>query len=276
MTLCQLIKKVLDEQHAEVPDKNRDQAIKQQLELLSKWYANLKSTKCPGVDYGSPASRFAYIRRYTVAHADYVSQVIQDSPALTEVFGKDDIQAACLGGGPGSDFLGMLKYMNAHGKKSSLTCYLFDRERAWADSWGDVARLLETEFRFYPSFCHMDATDPETYKMYGRFLKADVFTLIYFMSELRTRRRKAEPFFDHCFAGAKEGALVVYIDNRDPEFRGWFDSLAKRNGIKLLEQRSCEMVFEGAEQNTDLGEYFGKFGWLKRKGKVDIRVGRKA
>jgi hypothetical protein len=205
-----------------------------------------------------------------------VRQIIERSDELEAVFDEKDVHIACLGGGPGSDFLGILKYLLRTKKKTEVTCYLLDRERAWNDSWSDVARLMTAEAaRFFPSFAQMDAADPATYRSYRRLKKCDLFTLSYFMSEMWKYRAKVEPFFEHCFAEAKSGAMVLYIDNKDADFRGWFDGLAAKHGLKLLEKRSTELTWEVAEEKTDLGKYFDKFGWPKRKSQVDIRVARK-
>lgn len=106
--------------------------------------------------------RFAYIFKYTVAHADYIMQLVKSCKELRELIARPTIEVACLGGRPGSDFLGILKYMMQAGiKDSCFTCYLFDKERAWGDSWSDVARLHESPFRVYPVFQQMDVTDPQ-------------------------------------------------------------------------------------------------------------------
>jgi len=275
MTLCQLIKKVLSEQYDEIPAIGRDEAVRAKLVELSDQYAKLKLSEFKGIDYSSPVSRFAYIHKYTVAHGDNIRQIIAMTPQLSALFDKENLQVACLGGGPGSDFLGILKYMMQAGKKNAVTCYLYDRERAWADSWSDVARLLEGEMPFFPSFAQMDAADSSTYKAYHRIKKCDLLTLSYFMSEMWKYRDKVEPFFEHCFSRAKSGALVLYVDNRDSDFRGWFDYLAARYGLKVLVQKSCDLVWEHAEEKTDLGEFYEKFGFPKRESKVDIRVAQK-
>lgn len=275
MTLCKLIKKVLDEQYEEIHEPGRDEAVKAKLEQFSKVYASLKVKGAGGLDYSSPASRFAYIQRYTVAHGDYVRQVIARSRELKAVFNSDDIHVGCLGGGPGSDFLGILKYMMRAGKTGAVTCYLFDRERAWADSWSDVARLLKGTVPFYPSFAQMDAADPQTYKSYNRIKKCDLLTLSYFMSEMFKYREKVEPFFEHCFDQVRAGALVMYIDNKEPDFRDWFDALAGKHRMKILKSESCELSWENSEEKTDLGDYFKKFGWPKRTSQVDVRVAMK-
>ena len=70
-------------------------------------------------------------------------QLIKSDSHLKALLERGSPEVACLGGEPGSDLLGILKYMmQADVSETSLTCYIFDKERAWGDSWSDVARLL--------------------------------------------------------------------------------------------------------------------------------------
>jgi len=167
--------------------------------------------------------------------------------------------------------------MIRNGAKSTLTCYLFDRERSWGDSWSEVAKPLKADFQLYPVFQQLDVTDGNTWTSYRKFLKADLFTLSYFLSEVWSFRDGAEPFFDHCFSSARAGALFLFVDNNDEkgEFPGWFDALAKRHGVQIIASRCCEMVFSVEEEKRDLEPYYSKFEWPKRKSNVAIRVGIK-
>lgn len=166
--------------------------------------------------------------------------------------------------------------MDKWDKSGPVNFQLFDCERAWSDSWIGVASAQELDFQVFPSFCQMDATDQATYCGYRKFLDADLFTFVYFLSELWTIRREAGPFFDHVFSGAKPGSLFLYIDNHDSEFTGWFDGLAKRNGVNFLRHdEGEEMCLGHEEEKRDLGVYYDKFKFPKRSSTVDVRVGRK-
>jgi hypothetical protein len=278
MTLMQLIKLVLDEAYDEMPyteDSDKDEKVKEQLNLLGPKYKNLTVGPHDPIDYSDPVARFAYIYKYTVAHADYIMQLIQGTQVLRDLFDRDSLDVACLGGGPGSDLLGILKYMIKRDKKCPLRCFLFDKERAWGDSWGDVAKPLDASFRVYPIFQQLDVTDSKTWAGYHKYLKADLFTLSYFMSEVWKIRAQAKPFFDYCFAKAKPGALLLFLDNRASEFYGWFDSLAAANGIEIVKGNATLMCFANEEEKKDLGRYYEKFGFPKRKSEVSFRIGRK-
>lgn len=280
LTLAQLIKIVLDEAYAEIPlanDAAKDAAISKELTSLSASYGSLTKADRVPIDYASSISRFAYIYKYTVAHADYIKQLIQEHKALRELFDKEVLSVACLGGGPGSDLLGILKYMLQNGRKSALTCYLFDRERAWGDSWSEVAKPLKADFSLYPVFQQLDVTDQNTWGSYRKYLGADLFTLSYFLSEVWTFHAKAQPYFEYCFANAKDGAIFLFIDNNDASghFPGWYDKMAAAHGLKQLHDGSCKMAFSIDEEKTDLEPYYSKFGWPKRESNVVYRISRK-
>ena len=279
MTLMQLIKLVLDDAYKAIhitEEAEKDKLIKEELKSLSLEYANLTNTHTPPIDYSDPAKRFAYIYKYTVAHADYIMKLICNCNDLRILFTLKHVEVACLGGGPGSDLLGILKYMIQAGSKDTcLTCYIFDKERAWGDSWSDVARALDAPFRVFPVFQQMDVTDSSSWASYEKFLRADLFTLSYFMSEVYKIKTQAEPFFNHCFSRMKSGALILFIDNNSPEFYNWFDFLTKQNKLVPLKTNSTNLTFSNDEEKTDLGVYFNKFGWPKRQSYVAYRIMRK-
>jgi hypothetical protein len=276
MNLMQLIKLVLDDAYAaiDVSDQAvKDAQITYALGELTNEYGKLTINTCAAIDYSDDVKRFAYIYKYTVAHADYIMQLIQKSAVLQELFSKKSIEVACLGGGPGSDLLGVLKYLiRAEAKDLTLKCYIFDKERAWGDSWSDVASQLVPPFQVYPVFQQMDVTSPETWASYHKFLRADLFTLSYFLSEVWKIKDEAKPFFDHCLSGMKSGAMILFLDNNDTRFRQWFDEMAKTHGLKMVGSSEGEIAFSNEEQISDLGIYFNKFKWPKRKSQVAWRI----
>lgn len=279
MTLMQLIKLVLDEAYSEIPgtEAAKDAEINAALAGLGPAYADLKNTKREPINYASPQARFAYIYKYTVAHADYIRQLIESNAELLALFKSESVSVACVGGGPGSDLLGVLKHMIRFGSKTTLTCYLFDRERAWGDSWSEVAKPLKADFQLYPVFQQMDITDASQWASYRKFLTADLFTFSYFLSEVWSFKEQAAPFFEHCMKKAKPGSLFLFIDNNDQhgEFAGWFDAMAAANGVRLLASNCCDMAFAIHEEKKDLEPYFSKFDWPKRKSNVAYRIGKK-
>src|SRR5687767_5983824 len=110
MNFFQLIKKVLDDAWAEIagPKKKKFAAINAELERLSPLYLKL-AKKYQDIDYSHPLTRFAYVYAYVVSHAYLVYERIALSEALRELFTRKRVMVSCVGGGPGSDLLGILK-----------------------------------------------------------------------------------------------------------------------------------------------------------------------
>jgi hypothetical protein len=276
----QLVKVVLDDAYREIRakrDADKDALIKAEIATLSAAYAGLTKPQVKPIDYSDPAKRFAYIFKYPVAHADYIMQLIRANADLQKLLQQETTEIACLGGGPGSDLLGILKYMMQAGVTNAcLTCYIFDKERAWGDSWSDVARILEAPFRVYPVFQQLDVTDTDTWKSYQKYLRADLFTLSYFLSEVWKIKAQAEPFFDHCMSQMKKGSMILFVDNNSSQFVDWFDEMATRNKLICVKKACCRLAFSNDEEKTDLGLYFDKFGWPKRESDAAYRIMKKA
>lgn len=277
MNCFQLVKSVLDELYARIPaanDEEKDRQILSTLRFLEEQYAKL--ARGTSIDYTDITTRFAYIYKYVTSHANIVYQIIQESSQLAALFEQDKVNVTCVGGGPGSDFLGILKYVLLSGRKPFLRCTLFDGEVSWGECWNDVDEKLQAELRI-STFCQLfDVTDRATWANNIKYLNSDLFTLIYFMSEVDSRRTDAEPFFSNLFAKARQGALFLYVDNNNPQFYGWFDSLARKYSLEVLKSSEITMpIRDLSEEKRDLGEYWGKFSSPKLTGNIAFRVCRK-
>jgi hypothetical protein len=277
MNVFQLVKTVLDELYIRIPaetEAEKDEKILQMMRFLEAEYPKL--IQGVRIDYSDLVTRFAYIYKYVTSHANLVYQVINASTDLANLFDNEKVNVACIGGGPGSDFLGILKFLTHAGKSLFLRCILFDKEQAWAECWNDVDEKLEAQLRISTFFQPFDVTNESTWSDQSKYLKSDLFSMVYFMSEIDALRKGAEPFFSNLFEKAKSGALFLYIDNNNPQFYGWFDSLAATHGLSVIQSDELKMHIEDwSEDKTDLGVYWEKFEHPKLRANVAFRVCRK-
>uniref|UniRef100_UPI0040574C08 hypothetical protein n=1 Tax=Candidatus Electronema sp. TaxID=2698783 RepID=UPI0040574C08 len=134
MNCFQLVKSVLDEIYAEIPligDAEKDATIKKKLDYLSGTYKKLTDFG-EEVDYTDPITRFAYIYCYVTSHANIIHKIIKSCNELKCLMGTaETVNMTCIGGGPGSDLLGVLKYLSDLDQSPHLRCTLYDREEAW-------------------------------------------------------------------------------------------------------------------------------------------------
>ena len=278
MNCFQLVKTVLDELYARIPgesDAAKDKLINHHLNALSDAYAQLLRRNT--VDHANVVTRFAYIYRYVTAHANYVYQMLLKSEPLQALFTLERIHITCVGGGPGSDFLGVLKYVQHAGKTPSLKCILYDRENAWGESWLDVDdKLDETDLRINTTFQQFDVTQQSSWENSTKYLMSDLFSMVYFLSEVYSVKAEAEPFFINMFYNAKPGALFLFIDNNSPAFYEWFDEMVACSPVDVLDRFHGRMVISDySEQKHDLGEYREKFENPKLQADVAYRVCRR-
>lgn len=278
MNCFQLIKTVLDEAYVQIPgktDADRDEAIRGECTKLSQAYAKLRNEGC--LDYRNPARRFAYILKYTTSHANIVYERIAGSKHLQALFGRPKLAVSCVGGGPGSDFLGILKYCEKHKRCPEIVCNLLDRDPTWGESWSDVGDKVGTSLKLRTTFNSFDVTNSESWHVFTKHFAADFFTLVFFISEVYALRQMAEAYFDALFSSMKKDAILLYVDNNSSEFYGWFDELVKRHGLTVLESGSGRAQMPYDEEKSDLGEYAknGRFESPKLKSDIAWRVVQK-
>jgi hypothetical protein len=240
----------------------RVSAVKRDLASLHAGYAKLAQGAC--IDYSLLTSRFAYVYCYVTSHADVIYQLVRDTPALAALMASDPLRVTCVGGGPGSDFIGLLKYMRLEGLTTSTACQVLDRERGWGDCWSDVFLQLRLPFRFGTNFQPVDVCVPADWRDMGGLVQADLVTMIYFLSEVYGSREAATPCFRHIMSTMRPGALLLYVDNEDSRFTQWFDGMAGDEGLEVLAGAAChmQMSFKGdeTEEKSELHPYLEWLG----------------
>ncbi|MBL8812120.1 MAG: hypothetical protein JNM43_18295 [Planctomycetaceae bacterium] len=275
MNTFQLIKTVLEEAYGEIPgdEAERDAAVAEELSKLSEEYKDLLNNGC--LDYSDPARRFAYLFRYTTSHANLVYSRIGLSRRLANLFDGERVVVSCVGGGPGSDFLGILKYCLRNRKSPELKCQILDRDPAWGESWSDVDDKLRSTLRISTVFFPFDVTEADNWGRFSKHFSADLFTLIYFMSEVYAKRDLAEDYFSTLMSRMKDGAVLLYVDNNDSRFQDWFDRLARDNGLRIVSSNGGWETLPWDEDKDDLQPYLDKFGPPKLRANISWRLGVK-
>jgi SAM-dependent methyltransferase len=182
---------------------------------------------------------------------------------------------SCIGGGPGSDFLGILKYCLTTKKKVELKCQIMDRDPAWSESWSDVDDKVESTFRISTSYQPIDVADSASWGKFSKHFQADIFTLIYFVSEVYAVADEANDYFATLLDQMKPGATLLYVDNNDSRFTEWFDRLVKKAKLTVLKDGVGVEKMPWDEDKSDLEPYFSKFGTPKLNADIAYRIVRK-
>jgi hypothetical protein len=187
-----------------------------------------------------------------------------------------------MGGGPGSDIIAILKFLDENKRTEpikKIICYLLDKEQAWADTWTELDEKLSIGIALNTNFQPLDVTDPNSWKLQKKFLQSDFFTLSFFVSEVFALDKDGviSDFWKMLFRSARAGALFIYTDNWYSDFTDYFDRLWKDAGLEAVVVEDGDTLTPRlSEQKSELAAYESKFGHSPRlRGRVTYRVLRK-
>ena len=278
----QLVGKVLSELYADVQkvagtEKAANDQILARMQQLSDAYAKLTDATLPPIDYSDAVTRFGYIYTTVTANSDFVFQALTQVKDLIQdsVIAAEKVVLSCLGGGPGSELIGFLKFiLQCDAKLKSATCYLVDREQAWADSWTDLGESLEGNLPIFTNFQMLDVLIPSTWAKQRKFLGADLFIASYFASELMRLGEGTMPFWKELFSAAHSGSMILVVDFDADAADKYITSVTEAIGWKKLYGWKGNMTLTYTEDKKVLGDLLTKFGnrTPRLRGKLDVRL----
>lgn len=266
MTRFEIVKKALDdlwELIAET-DEERIAKVTEAQRQLSNKYFNLNQKDCV-IDYSSPATQFAYIFTYTGAHADIVYQLITKLHFLKGLPLTDAFHLISLGGGPGSDMLGVMKFFEKFkGKDIKFTHNSFDKEPSWSHCWASIAAgCIEDSIykQILPTFHVQDVTD-KIFRI-KQYLNANLCTLTYFLSEIQSIKDEAAYFMSKFFNNISIGSYIIIVDNDMDEVKNYVKELID-NKFNILAESSEDMRLSWDEDKIVLSGYMSKLNRYPR------------
>ena len=133
MVIFELVKSVLDEAYVNLSEQQKtelDEQVRTEFGRLGASYKNLHRGMSP--DYSTSAARIAYSYKYLSAHANYLFQIITLAQQDLLPLLNTPTPAVCsIGGGPGSDVLGVVKFLARRRCKCQLYARVYDGSLDW-------------------------------------------------------------------------------------------------------------------------------------------------
>jgi len=236
------------------------------LQTLSSTYKTLLAKGGP--DFSDPVVRFAYVYCYVPAHAHWIHELLELSADAAAVFDAPKVRVACIGGGPGSDLVGILKFLDTRGGASpALFCEIVDGCEHWKVTWADLGFSLDVPMPLNTDYVIHRVGDPAVWTHPTKFAKADLFTLNFFVSEIAHLEEMAWEYVEQVLRQAKAGAVLLFNDNNDSRFYGPFDQIAERCGWEAyVSQNGHRRIYDTGEKLDDLGRFKEKFGRSSKLG----------
>ena len=239
----------------------------------------------PNINYNDPFCRMAYLYMNVAVHATLVEQAFSSYPAIKSLIDRrttagSDLQICVLGGGPGSELLGIVRYIQRLNlnRTTHLDLVLVDQIKEWDESWHALKTGIDQQLKInygddrgrWPvtisrSFLPLDMTNEADFAYFAtRFGQIDLFLVCYLVSELKSSLESLERVIDLLVSRSNPEVMILFIDRDERDVREAVDHLISRN--KLLRSQGLIEVRGRLEDNLeDLGEWYINLPSLPRQ-----------
>lgn len=240
----------------------------------------------PNINYKDPFCRMAYLYMNVAVHAALVETAFSSYPHFQKLIKSkaeagEDLHICALGGGPGSELIGIVRYIEGlrlNGVTVHLEFALIDQIREWDESWHALKAGVDSELRktygvsrknwpvsISRSFLPIDATAPADLENFAtRFRSTDIFLVCYLVSELKGSISAFEKVINSLIVRASSGALILFIDRNEREVRDSIQSIVERN--PMMVSLGLKKERGGMEDNLeDFGEWYINLPTLPRR-----------
>ncbi|XP_033624309.1 uncharacterized protein LOC117287860 [Asterias rubens] len=217
--------------------------------VLASCFQNISQTYRKGLhrlgiklDWRDNCYRGVYVHRFFALHSYLVYQslhsALADKTYLTEAWNNEPcFRVCCIGGGPGSDALGLTKFLrdNRLVPTNRLECTIFDRYREWEDTWKKMTKS-NANIEFPPmTYISRDMTGcTADLSILDKIRSADFVSFVKFFSTVSAAigaDATRGNLLREVFRELKPGALVFYTDNIFGDRHGEFKRIAYSGGV---------------------------------------------
>jgi hypothetical protein len=250
---------------------------------LEASYKELRNVNRDLIDYSELPAQAAYLYRYVIGHADFVYQILKRAreAAGRPLFPSGYVWLTSVGGGPGSDLLGVLKYLIDNDDEPDIdgvSYTVIDKEKNWQ-------HVIEC-------FCAHFANDIDINVIYQTCdlsaanlpaavtLKDEhIVVMSFFISEVCAipNGQKVIANVNNLLKDMKNRAILIYNDSSAYSFYSFFQNRvdAARNFNELIDVRE-ELRAESPAYDGIFEEYAAQYNYgFKLSGNMVAKVLRK-
>ena len=228
----------------------------------------------PHIQYDDPLCRLGYLYMHAPVNATILEKVLIKSDDLRRIIkgrSKGILNICSMGGGPGTELLGITKFFLQHQtivppRKIGFT--VMDNVQEWSDTWTQLAEASEEELRkslvldgsdlptiadHFLSFDVLDSTS------YGNFLvqfsKIDIVVFNYLFSENKTKLEEAKLALERLAYITNEDCAFVVIDRleNNPRFSTEVASLFESAFGVEVHIQTLAGTLDADEQASEMG-----------------------
>lgn len=229
----------------------------------------------PDIDYQDALCRLGYLYVHVGANARIFEDTISQSPMLSHFIQSNSgqsISICAVGGGPGTELLGLAKYLLLQRRiPSDISFTILDSVPQWAETWGYLSDVVQEIFKnelntspvIHRTFQPMDVTDPTNYTDYpSMFRRLNLVVYNYLLSENQVRLENFSAALVDTVRRVPSGCIFAFIDRLEYDTVSQFSrtdvrSLINTSGLQILEEGELAGVVTDSESVLD--EYRQRF-----------------
>lgn len=258
---------------------NAQPAVSAALTTLRAAYRGLQNPGLAPIDYADITTQTAYVFGYLGANADLINRALcLDHAASQRVLNQPAVRIVAVGGGPGTELVGIYKYLDRHRCTCQRIEYLaLDHHPTWQNLWpgvistqpeGVTTTIAQVPFTIQG---HIDGAALEA------IAAADIVTFSYSLSETWRYGANGQVALtlDQIILALRPGALVLYSDNGGPNFDPHLDAnFSQRQDITVLGHDRLSQMVGNDEEKSVLNQWseWIKNGSPKLKGDATISL----
>ena len=234
------------------------------------------SRKRPEIRFDGLPYRTAYLYQYASANAFAVETLLNDDSNHQRLISgllrsKQRISMCCLGGGPGSEIIGMAKWiMQQQAATTELEVCVTDIFPQWKYQWEFVRDTLNTTFltggtvseKRLPlvtsrGVATVDVINPASARLPVLRRAFDLFVVSYVVSHIYTSEGLSQfgAFIRSVIDSAPKGSKFLFIDRNEREWDKSVTTLLDHPGIEISGTyfSSSDSPGDPREEKSDLG-----------------------
>ena len=259
------------------------------LHMSDEYYSHER----PEIPFDDPFYRLAYLYKYAPANALAVEAVLSDDANHQQLISgllrpKQRISLCCFGGGPGTEIVGIAKWIvRQQLDATQLEVLVTDKYSQWKNEWKLVRDTVNTNFLVGNAisdnkgrplvvpkgFVGVDVIDPESAQLPALTRGYDLYIVSYVVSHIYTDDGLSQfcRFMRSVIDSAPRDSKFLFIDRYERE-REWDKSVTTvlgHSGIEISGPYFSKRDSPGdlREEKADLGvlyeslDIFPRLGW---------------
>jgi Putative SAM-dependent methyltransferase len=218
--------------------------VKDRIGGLEEAYKILNQVGRVPIDYRDLPTQAAYIYAYAMPRAYYSDEFLRRHRSVLgkSLFNEPEVTVVSFGGGPGSELVGLLNYLDDEelGEPVTSVSYrVYDKDGDWSSVASDVIEKVDSGVKVEMTYHQLDLADGAATSVVD-VSDADLIIFSYVMSELCALSDKdvIAKNLNGILAKMRSGAAMLFVESKHTDFIKYFKECKGFNGKEKNEDDS--------------------------------------